>query len=202
MSCQSSRYMSWILKYQNNISNKTTHGNLLLHPINPQWKWKSESQPLVSDSLQPHGVYSPWNSPGQNTGVGSCSFLQGIFPTQGLNPGFLHCRQILYQLSHQGSPRILQWVAYPFSSGSSWPGSPALQADSLPAELPGKPRSLNNHTLNLVDSHKHHSFLHLFCYVQIHQCSLSQTLLLALRLERAVSWMVGSSSMFVWHALR
>ena len=55
-------------------------------------------------SLQPHGLYSPWNSPGRNTGVGSHSLLQGIFPTQGSNPGLLHCRQILYQLSHQGSP--------------------------------------------------------------------------------------------------
>ena len=45
----------------------------------------------------------PWNSPGQNTGVGSLSLLQGIFPTQGPNPGLLHCRQILYQLSHMGA---------------------------------------------------------------------------------------------------
>ena len=74
---------------------------------------------VVSDSLQPHGLYSPWNSPGQNTGVGSLSLLQGIFPTQGLNPGLPHYRQILYQLSHQGSPKILGWVAYPFSRGSS-----------------------------------------------------------------------------------
>ena len=49
-------------------------------------------------------LYSPWNSPGQNTGVGSLSLLQGIFPTQGWNPGLLLCKQILYQLSHQGSP--------------------------------------------------------------------------------------------------
>ena len=64
---------------------------------------------------------SPWNCSGQNIGMGSFSFLQGIFPTQGSNPGFLHCRRILYQLSHKGSPRILEWVGYPFSSGSSWP---------------------------------------------------------------------------------
>ena len=66
---------------------------------------KSESCSVLSDSLRPHGVLSPWNSPGTNTGVGSLSCLQGIFPTQGLNPGLPHCRQILYQLSHQGSPR-------------------------------------------------------------------------------------------------
>ena len=49
------------------------------------------------------------------------SLLQGIFPTQRSNPGLLHCRQILYQLNHRGSSRILEWVAYPFSRGSSWP---------------------------------------------------------------------------------
>ena len=62
---------------------------------------------------------SPCNSPSQNTGVGSLSLLQGIFPTQESNPGLLHCRWILHQLSHQGCPRILEWVAYPFSSRSS-----------------------------------------------------------------------------------
>ena len=65
---------------------------------------KNESHSVVSNSLQPHGLYSPWNSLGQNTGVGSLSLLQGIFPTQGSNPGFRHCRWILYQLSHKGSP--------------------------------------------------------------------------------------------------
>ena len=68
--------------------------------------------------------YSPWNSPGQNTGVGSVSRLQGIFPTQGSNLGLPHCGQILYNLSHKGSPRILEWVAYPFSSRSSRPRNP------------------------------------------------------------------------------
>ena len=52
---------------------------------------------------------------------GSLSLLQGIFPTQRLNPGLPHCRWILYQLNHKGNPRILGWVAYPFSRGSSWP---------------------------------------------------------------------------------
>ena len=61
----------------------------------------------MSDSLQPHGLYSPWNSPGQNTGVGRLSLLQGIFPIQGLNLGLLHCRYLPYHLSHQGSPAIL-----------------------------------------------------------------------------------------------
>ena len=65
-----------------------------------------ESCSVVSDSLRPHGLYSPWNSPSQNTGVGSLSLLQGIFPIQGSNPGLLHCRQILYQLSHHGIPKL------------------------------------------------------------------------------------------------
>ena len=82
---------------------------------------ENERRSLVSDSLWPHGLYSPWNSPGQNTGVGSLSLLQGTFPTQGSNTGLWHCKWILYQLSHQGTSRILEWVAYPFSSGSSPP---------------------------------------------------------------------------------
>jgi len=65
--------------------------------------------------------FSPWDSPGQNTGVGSLSLLQWIFPTQKSNPGLLRCRQILYQLSHKGSLRILEWIAYPFSSKASQP---------------------------------------------------------------------------------
>ena len=91
----------------------------------------------------------------QNTGLGSLSLLQGIFPTQGSNPDLLHSRRILYQLNHKGRPEILELVAYPFSSGSSWPGiklgSPTLQADSLPIELSGKPimRTISEYYQNL-----------------------------------------------------
>ena len=89
------------------------------------YTWKKESErescSVASDSLQPHGLYRPLNSPGQNTGVGSLSLLLGIFPTQRLNPNLLHCGQILNPLSHKGSPRILELVAYPFSRGSSPP---------------------------------------------------------------------------------
>ena len=83
-------------------------------------KW-SESHSVMSDSLRPHGLYSPWNSPGQNTGASSLSVLQGIFPTQGSNPGLPHCRWIPYQVSQKASPRILEWVDFPFSRGASWP---------------------------------------------------------------------------------
>ena len=63
------------------------------------------------------------DSPGKNNGAGCHALPQGIFSTQGSNPGLQHCRPILYHLSHQGSPRILEWVAYPFSRGSSWPSN-------------------------------------------------------------------------------
>ena len=59
----------------------------------------------MSSSLGPHGLHSPWDSPDQNTGVGSHSLLQRIFLIQGSNPGLPHCRQILYQLIYKGSPR-------------------------------------------------------------------------------------------------
>ena len=89
-----------------------------------------------------HGLFSPRDSPGQSTGVGSLSLLQGIFPTQGSNPGLSHCRWILYELSHKGSPRILEWVAYLspayLPDPGIEPGYPALQVDSLPIELSGK----------------------------------------------------------------
>ena len=85
---------------------------------------ESEGHSVTSDSLQLQGLYSPWNSLGQNAGVYlSLSLLQGILLTQRSNPGLLHCRWILYQLSHKGSPRILEWVAYPFSGRSSQPRS-------------------------------------------------------------------------------
>ena len=87
------------------------------HSVNSE----SESLSVMSNSLRPQGRYSPWNSPGQNSGVGSCALLQGIFPTPRSNPDLPHCRRILYQLSHKGSPRILEWGAYPSSRGSSWP---------------------------------------------------------------------------------
>ena len=66
---------------------------------------ESENRSVVSDSLQPHRLYGPWNSLGRNSGAGSHFLLQGIFPTHELNPGLLHCRRILYQLSHNVGKR-------------------------------------------------------------------------------------------------
>ena len=93
----------------------------------PQWKEaelitfsesKSESHTVTSDSLRPHWLYSPWNSPRQNTGVGSLSLLQETFPTQGSNPGVPHCRRILYQLSHKGRPKFPEGHANSLGSSS------------------------------------------------------------------------------------
>ena len=91
-------------------------------------KWKSESE---SRSLWPHGLYSPWNSPGQNTRVGSLFLLQGILRTQGSNPGLLHCRQILYQLSHKGSA-----TRFLFAPAGRGPG--AVSASSRDASFLGR----------------------------------------------------------------
>ena len=84
------------------------------------------SRSVTHNSLRPHRLQSarllcPWDFPGKNTGVSCHALLHGIFPTQGSNPGLPHCRQILYHLSHRGSPRILKWVAYPFSRASFQP---------------------------------------------------------------------------------
>ena len=84
------------------------------------------SHSVMSDSLWLHGLWPasllcPGDSPGKETGVGCHPLLQGVFPTQGSNPGLPHCRRILYHLSHQGSPRILKWVTCPFSRGFSPP---------------------------------------------------------------------------------
>ena len=67
----------------------------------------------------PPGSSVHGDSPGKNTGVGCHALFQRLFPTQGSNPGLLRCEWFLYCLSHQKNPRILEWVAYPFSRGSS-----------------------------------------------------------------------------------
>ena len=79
--------------------------------------------PILCDPLgcSPPGFSVRGDSPSKNTGVGCHALLQAIFPTQGMNPGLPHCRQILYCLSPQGRPGTLGWVAYPFSRGSSQP---------------------------------------------------------------------------------
>ena len=88
-------------------------------------KWPDQDDICIRQGIRAFSTFTLWkkreNESTQNTGVGSLSLLQGIFPTQGSNPGLPHCRKILYQRCYQGSPRILEWVAYPFSNGSSWP---------------------------------------------------------------------------------
>ena len=115
MGCFKMTYRSLTASFlTNNILSGTFSSSTVGHEI----------RSIMSNSLQPHGLWParlicPWNSPGQNTGEDSHSLLQGIFPTQGSNPGLPYCREILYQLSHQGSP--LEWVAVLFSRQSFKP---------------------------------------------------------------------------------
>ena len=97
--------------------------------------------PCDPTDCSPPGSSICGDSPGKNTGVGCLILLQGIFPAQGSNPGLPHCRRILYRPIPQGSPIILEWVAYPFFR-SSWPRNwtrVSWIAGGFPAELPGKP---------------------------------------------------------------
>ena len=113
----------------------------------------AQSCPTLYDPMDcsPPGSSVHGDYPSKSTGVGCNALIQRIFPTQGSNSGLLYCRQIFYSLRHQGRPGILEWVAYPFVGGLPDPeielGSPALQADSLPAELLGKPRTHHTHTI-------------------------------------------------------
>ena len=93
----------------------------------------------MSDSLQSHGLYSPWNSLGQNTGVCSLSLLQGIFPTHGSNPGLLHGRRTPYQLSHKGStskPFSSVQFSHSVLSDSLWPHESQHARPPCPSPTP------------------------------------------------------------------
>ena len=92
-----------------------------LHPTPLGLHCAMLNRSLCLTLCKPMDCSPPGDSPGKNTGVGCHALLQGFFPTQESNPGLSCCKQILYRLSHQGSPRILEWVAYPFSSRSSRP---------------------------------------------------------------------------------
>ena len=107
------------------------HQEAILPHLFLKWTWKW-SRSVVPDSLWPHGLQPtrllcPWNSPSRNTGVGCHFLLQGIFPTQGSNLGLPHCRQTLYQLSHQGSlylsPCYLNEKTTDHNSKGAWPNS-------------------------------------------------------------------------------
>ena len=130
-------YINGILRCKIKVSDLFSFPQLLYLKL-----FENESRSIVSYSLQPHGLYSPWNSPGQNTGVGSLSLLQGIFPTQGSNPGLPHCNSILYSWSTREAWEY--WSGSPIPSPGGLPnpgiklGSPALQEDCLPTELSRK----------------------------------------------------------------
>ena len=110
---------------QNTLTNIFCTLNIWLMLTANIYESESESHSVISDFLRPHGLCSPWNYPGQNTGVHSFSLLQGIFPTQGLNPG-LHCRQILYQLNQPDTSSKHLLI---FSGGSVIKNPPANAGD-------------------------------------------------------------------------
>ena len=97
-----------IVDFNFNCSQNTIYVCIQCILINTEIQFENESvsHSVMSDSLQPHGLLYLWDSPGNDSGVGSPPLLQGILPTQGLNLGLLHCRQILHHLSHQGSPNV------------------------------------------------------------------------------------------------
>ena len=125
--------------YQIHMDRTLTSGKNL-RPQNRSLLSHSISHSVMSDSLRPTRLLCPWDSPDKNTGGGGHSLLQGIFPTQGSNPGLLHCRQILYRLSHQGSP--------PFSSINTavpqWVQSKLITLKGTEVRNPGTERGLQD----------------------------------------------------------
>jgi len=117
------KHIPYINSWGKGWSEQVKHNMSILCILNiPSMIWyiilcESESCSVMSESLRLHGLYS------LQARILECSYSlhQGIFPTQGSSPGLPHCRQILYQLKHQRSPRILEWITYPFSRGSSGP---------------------------------------------------------------------------------
>ena len=113
------------------------------------------SRSVMTDSLWPHGLQPakllcPWEFFRQEYWSGLPCPPPEDLPNLGIEPRSPALQQILYHLSHQGSPRILVWVAYPFSRGSSWLRSPTLQVDSLPFEPPGKSKNSGVSSLSLL----------------------------------------------------
>ena len=114
----------WTVAHHTPLSMGILQARILEWVIIPSSRGSSQPRDQTQVSRIAGGFVTVWTTrEAKNTGVGSLSLLQGNFLTQELNWGILHCRQILYQLSHQGSPRILEWVAYPFSRESSLPGN-------------------------------------------------------------------------------
>ena len=97
------------IKMKDSIDREKATGFWLCSILKSVFESENESHSVLLDSLRPLGLYSPWNSPDQNTRMGSLSLLKGMFPTQGSNPGLQHFRQIHYQLSHKRSPNVFTY---------------------------------------------------------------------------------------------
>ena len=110
------------------LQHHSSKASILLHSAffmvqlsHPNMKSESESHSVVSDSLQPHGLHSPWNSPGQNSGVGSPCHSPGDLLNPGIEPMSPTLQAVSLPAEPPGKPKILGWIAYPFSRGSSQP---------------------------------------------------------------------------------
>ena len=122
-------------------------------------KW-SGSGSVMSNCLRPHGLFTPWNSPGQNTGLGSLSLLQEIFPNHGLKPGLPYCRRILYQLSHKGSPKKhceRLWIKSLRTCNKGFPGDSVVKNPSSSAGDAGDTGSIPRSGRSLEDETATHS---------------------------------------------
>ena len=131
---------------------KSSHLRVWNYRVLQRCEWVSQSRSVVSDSLQPHGLQPirllcPWDSPGKKIGVGCHSLLQEVLPSQGLNPGLPHCRQVLYHLSHQGSPSKVQGTAELCwgQQKGRWQNPGTQGSGPLPAFHPGRSHILGSY---------------------------------------------------------
>ena len=108
--------VSYTTKHTLNIWSSSHAPYAMLCLVTQSWLTLCDPMDCSPPGSSVHG-----ESPGKNTRVGYHAPLEGVFPTQGSNPGLLHCGQIIYYLSHQESPRILEWIAMPSSRASSQP---------------------------------------------------------------------------------
>ena len=125
---------------------------------------ESESRSIVSYSLQPHGLYSLWNSLGQNTGVCSLSLLGGIFPTEGLNLGLLHCRQILYKRNRQGGHH---WSLSSVTCSATWEKALWGHGNKLDRNKPSSSSKYLNKCLLFASNYTQHSIGNPFIFIAI-----------------------------------
>ena len=129
----------------------------------------AQPRPTFCDPMDcsPPGSSVQRDSPGKDTGVGCHALCQGIFPTQGSNPGLPHCRWILYCLSHHGSPRILEWVVYPSPGDLPDLGIELRRTPELCPSLPRSTCLCHTHTFYFSELLLHFSCRCILCFPKL-----------------------------------